>query len=702
LSLVRTDIAGFAGFAERGPLVVPGADLSTALKTVLKLTSWKDFRLKFGGLLPDAYLAYAVRGFFATGGTTCYVARVAAAASPPTLASLPLPQAENEPLITVLAGPVNPGQTKLSLESSDVVFVGDVILVGESHGAECFYISEILDEQTVRVRPQPEAARQAGDPVRKVNGTVLVDMAIAGQTELHVASTAVFQSQSKNQVFLVSVEGGGLKEFRAVSAVIDNERLRLARALDFGFVAGSIIRMYGTAFTISAKYQGEWGNRIGLRLLPLQGGTAGAGPAVTEFSLRVSVDASRDTGQPVEEEFYPRLSLDPATKNAPVPIFAPDVIKDSQLIDLSLDPAKAGGGASLQFGIGALAESDLYLEGGSDGTVRGETSTQDFLNSLEALSLVDEIAILCCPDAAGQFTGAPQVVPPPPPGPCDDPGRVATAAKSVRPAAVSAAKWSLQEVQSAMLEQCYRLRYRVAILDTPPSLQPSQIRNWLDQQPFDRDEAKFGAIYCPWLKVPDDLGLEGPNRLVPPSGHIAGAFAFNDSNFGVRKPPANVELQFVSDLERDISSEQQGSLNERGINVIRAFPGRGIRVWGARSISPEPEWKFIHTRRLLSMIEDSVEKSSQWTVYEPNDDNLRNTLTHSLSVFLDGIWLSGGLKGQRPEQGFFVKCDTTNNPQSSIDAGFLICQVGVAIAAPMEFVVFEMRRSVAGPQVVEA
>src|SRR5262249_17834312 len=150
--------------------------------------------------------------------------------------------------------------------------------------------------------------------------------------------------------------------------------------------------------------------------------------------------------------------------------------------------------------------------------------------------------------------------------------------------------------------------------------------------PFDRDEAKFGAVYYPWLKVPDDLALEGPNRLVPPSGHIAGAFALNDINFGVRKPPANVELQFVSDLERDVSSEQQGPLNERGINVIRAFPGRGIRVWGARSISPEPEWKFIHTRRLLSMIEDSVEKSSQWTVYEPNDDNLRNTLTHSLSV----------------------------------------------------------------------
>jgi hypothetical protein len=703
LSLVRTDIAGFAGFAERGPLIVPGADLASTLQSVVKLTSWKDFRLIFGGLMPDGYLAYAVRGFFATGGTTCYVARVAPAASPPSPASLPLPQAETETLSTVLAGPVKPGQTKLLLESSDVVSVGNLILVGEGKGAESFYVSEIVDEQTLGVRPEPEAARQAGTPVYKIAGTVLIEMAMAGQTDIRVASTHAWQTKSGSEVMLVSVEGGGLKEFRVVSGVIDSSTLRLARPLDFSFAADSIVRNYQTALTIRAKYEGEWGNRIRLRLLPLPGQAAPAATAVTEFSLRVSVDASRDSGQPIEEEFYPHLSVDPATKNAPVAVFASDVIRQSsQLIRLDLNPVAVNQGTGLPKGIAVLEENDLFLEGGSDGTVRGETTTQDFRNSLDALAKVDEIAILCCPDAAGQFTGAPQVIPPPPPGPCDDARPAASAAGNVRRAAVSAAKWSLKDVQAAMLEQCYRLRYRVAVLDTPPSKQPAQIRDWLDQQTFDRDEAKFGAVYYPWLKVPDDLAFAGPNRLIPPSGHIAGAFAYNDSNFGVRKPPANVELQFISDLEREISNEQQGPLNERGINVIRAFPGRGIRVWGARSISSDPAWKFIHTRRLLSMIEDSVEKSSRWTVYEPNDDNLRNTLTHSLNVFLEGLWRSGGLKGQRPEQGFFVKCDSTNNPQPSIDAGFLICQVGVAIAAPMEFIVFEMRRSVAGPQVVEA
>jgi phage tail sheath protein FI len=278
----------------------------------------------------------------------------------------------------------------------------------------------------------------------------------------------------------------------------------------------------------------------------------------------------------------------------------------------------------------------------------------------------------------------------------------ASVAANVRVSAAPKGKWSLREVQAAMLEQCVKLRYRVAILDTPNSQQPSEIRNWLDGQAFDRDEARFGAVYYPWLKVPDELEVDGPNRLVPPSGHIAGAYAFTDINFGVQKPPANVELQFVNDLEIELSDGQQGPLNERGINAIRVFPGRGIRVWGARSASLESEWRFIHTRRLLSMIEDSVETSSRWTVYEPNDQNLRRMLTHALNIFLEGLWLSGGLKGARPEQGYFVKCDETNNPQSSIDAGFLVCQVGVAIAAPMEFITFELRRSVAGPQVVEA
>ena len=260
----------------------------------------------------------------------------------------------------------------------------------------------------------------------------------------------------------------------------------------------------------------------------------------------------------------------------------------------------------------------------------------------------------------------------------------------------------MHDIQEAMLEQCSRLRYRVAVLDTPASLQPGQAISWLNKQSFYGPATRFAAVYYPWLKVPDELALQGPNRTVPPSGHIAGAYAFTDNQFGVQKPPANVELQFVNDLDFAVTDQQQGSLNQKNINAIRTFGGRGIRVWGARSISIDSSWRYIHIRRLMSMIEDSVEKASQWLVFESNDANLRRMLTHSLSVFLQLIWLTGGLKGATPTESYFVKCDDTNNPQSSIDAGRLVCQVGLAVAAPMEFLVFEMRRSVAGTQVVEA
>jgi uncharacterized protein len=234
------------------------------------------------------------------------------------------------------------------------------------------------------------------------------------------------------------------------------------------------------------------------------------------------------------------------------------------------------------------------------------------------------------------------------------------------------------------------------------SLTPAQALKWRNQLGYQDPVARFAAVYYPWLKVPDELGIEGPNRTVPPSGHVAGAYAYTDNNSGVQKPPANVELQFVSDLQLEVTSQQQGFLNPAGVNCIRPFPGRGIRVWGARSLSQDPNWRYIHRRRLMSMIEDSVEQASRWVVFRTNDDDLQRMLTHSLNVFLQTIWLAGGLLGARPSEGYFVKCDSTNNTPTTIDAGQLVCQVGVAVAAPMEFLVFEMRRSVAGAQVVEA
>lgn len=254
----------------------------------------------------------------------------------------------------------------------------------------------------------------------------------------------------------------------------------------------------------------------------------------------------------------------------------------------------------------------------------------------------------------------------------------------------------------AMVDQCERLRDRVAILDYRPTRTvptAAQLLAWRNQF-----VTRFGAIYYPWLVVPNAANPAGPPRPLPPSGHVAGIYARIDNQFGVQRPPGNEPFEFVTDVQQEISSIQQEQLNPYGINVIRSFPGRGIRIWGVRSLAKaeaDPAWQFIHVRRVMSMIEESVDESMQWAVFEPNDEALRKTVVHSLSVFLEAIWQRGGLKGNVPAEGFYVKCDETNNPQSVIDAGQLVCEIGVAVAAPMEFLVFEIRHSPSGAAVIE-
>jgi hypothetical protein len=713
IRLVRTDIAGFFGFTERGPVVDPTVtDPKKQLQYAVKVTSWNDFRNKFGGYLINGYLAYAVRGFFATGGTTCYVVRAGAAKTPATTALLPLPAAGAPTLITYVSAAAKAGQSKLQLDTVDVVSPGDVIALGDPLTGECVSVGKLVSDQCVTVAPPLAASYEAGVAVYRINGSALKPGVAAGETNLPVIAPGIFQDGD-----LISIQGGGVSEVRVVSGSPSATSIHIGLGLDFPYNAGAAVRILPAALTATAQGAGSWGNRIQLEITPLEPGNA-----VTHFALRVTVDQGDDPLQPAQEEFYPLLSLDP-NDPSPTPIYAPTVVNDaSQIIYLNAPPQTPNSPVpQLLVNVGPLANGSAYLQGGADGVEADTVTTQDFQAALDILGMVDEVAVLCCPDAVG----------PPPPRPTNPPAPTAVktgpcngqaAATTTSPLSfakkmdVVTAGWSTTAIQQAMIAQCVQLQYRVAVLDTPmspqtgtmasnlTSLQPAQAKAWLAGLGVPAASKKFAAVYYPWIKVPDELSVQGPNRVVPPSGHIAGAYAYTDNQFGVQKPPANVELQFIADVDLAVTDVQQGFLNPAGINAIRPIPGRGIRVWGARSISQDDDsdWKYIHIRRLMSMIEDSVEKASQWVVFQPNDFNLRRMLTHSLNTFLQSIWLTGGLQGTVATDGYFVKCDSTNNPQASIDAGILVCQVGVAIASPMEFLVFELRRSVAGSQVVEA
>jgi hypothetical protein len=257
--------------------------------------------------------------------------------------------------------------------------------------------------------------------------------------------------------------------------------------------------------------------------------------------------------------------------------------------------------------------------------------------------------------------------------------------------------------QREMLEHCETRKDRFAILDGPVVSTGD-----MDIQASDKG---YGAVYVPWLKVTKPSWFDGsqdvdvPSVLrrkvircdrtevyVPPSGHLAGVFSRVDGERGVHKAPANELVLGITGLSQQINRIEQGQYNDRGINVIRIFKDRGIRVWGARTLATksDPSWKYINVRRLFIMVEQSIMLGSQWAVFEPNDQTLWKKLTRDVKAYLLRVWRSGALFGATAEEAFYVKCDSETNPRYLIDAGQVNVQVGLCPVKPAEFVIFSI------------
>lgn len=257
--------------------------------------------------------------------------------------------------------------------------------------------------------------------------------------------------------------------------------------------------------------------------------------------------------------------------------------------------------------------------------------------------------------------------------------------------------------QKETLEHCETRKDRFAILDGPMVSGGD-----MDIPASDKG---FGAMYVPWLRVTkpswyvgeQDVKITGPLRrkllkttknelFAPPSGHVCGIYARVDTDRGVHKAPANEIVMGITGLSQNINRIEQGQYNDRGINVIRIFKDRGIRVWGARTLATksDPSWKYINVRRLFIFIEQSIMLGSQWAVFEPNDQALWKKLTRDVRGFLSRVWRSGALFGNTAEEAFYVKCDGETNPRYLIDAGQVNVQIGVCPVKPAEFVVFSI------------
>jgi uncharacterized protein len=244
----------------------------------------------------------------------------------------------------------------------------------------------------------------------------------------------------------------------------------------------------------------------------------------------------------------------------------------------------------------------------------------------------------------------------------------------------------VRTVQLAVISHCEQMGDRVAVLDTPPGLNAQQVRAWRnDEAGYD---SRYASLYYPWVRVFDPAA--GHNTTVPPSGHIAGVWARSDTERGVHKAPANEVIRGAVDLELRLSKGEQDLLNPIGVNCVRAFPGRGIRVWGARTLSSDPAWRYLNVRRLFNYLEESILLGTQWVVFEPNDDRLWSSIRRNVTAFLTEEWRRGALFGRTAEEAFYVKCDRDNNPPESIDQGRVVCEIGVSPVKPAEFVVFRL------------
>ena len=371
---------------------------------------------------------------------------------------------------------------------------------------------------------------------------------------------------------------------------------------------------------------------------------------------------------------FPGLGLDPGHPNHVATVLSRARPADEgSLVWLDLGPAAeehAHGGLTPGQLLSALlspGEQGVQLSGGSDGGelrpsaltgTAGDPDTSSPATGLAALAEVDDVAIVAVPDS----TSFPDVD-------------------------------SVAEVVDALIAHCERDRYRFAVIDPPQTSDIAEVRAFRS-----RFDTSFAAMYHPWLQVADPTESTDPSApgqppatlAVPPSGAVAGILARSDRERGVHVAPANQEVRDIVGLATTLTAAEQGALGPEGVNVLRTVQGRGHLVWGARTMSSDPDWRYVSVRRLLIFLERSIDSATGWAVFEPNDEQLWHEVRRTVEDFLTSAWRTGALLGSTPEEAFFVRCDRTTMTQNDLDNGRLVCLVGVAPTRPAEFLVFRI------------
>lgn len=444
-------------------------------------------------------------------------------------------------------------------------------------------------------------------------------------------------------------------------------------------VASLVLNAGGNpALTVSANSPGVWGRRVSVQATAASFDSSNPPDAAKRFKLSVFLD---DAPAPVE--VFDHLSMNEFDSTGVLPnqnhveaqingisklIAVFDVTQNTANIDppdAMATPAHLGTGQVGKGGDGQnLIPNDLI---GSNATLTSGPT------GLKAFDAVDEINIVAIPDLVNP----------------------AFTAQAARDATIAA------------LTYCENRKDCFFVADTPRGLNPQLALAYRrgvapSAATGSSFNSKFGAIYYPWIFATDPI--TGKRILVPPSGAVAGSYAEADGRVGVHKAPAGTEDGFLNsavEVERIVTKGEQDTLNPEGVNVIRKFARAGVVIWGARTLSSDPEWKYVNVRRLFNFIEQSILKGTQGLVFEPNDPSLWKRIIRDVSAFLKILWMEGKIIGNKQEQAFFVKCDEETNPPESMDLGRVITLIGLCPSKPAEFVIFRLKQTRFGGDVEE-
>ena len=638
---VSTSTTGMVGMTARGP-----ADGLPKL-----VTSFAEYRRRFGGYLDDAaldgyqYLPYAVRGFFENGGKRVYIKRVldtgtadtagtAAAASPPVGG-----------IVTRLAQNATATATTIRLISLRGIENASTVDLSQTKNGTTTTESVTVASYTPGTKTVTLTAALANDFEAKYTSVTITSIADPGTPlELEAADPGAWGNGIHVQVFHTSAASAAVQAI--VTNVVANDTVQLSTGS--GFYAGAIVEFDLGQSKVYAQVTAVNGRSITVATpfgattdLDPDAGTATTMARTCEFRLVISYDG-------VTED-YDGLSLNDTTSryyqtvinNVSTLVRVPStVVADTTTEDPFTQPSAADGlTLALAGGLDGSAPSDADYVGVDNGP--GQRT------GIAALADIDEVSLVAAPGMVSQT------------------------------------------IQNALIAHCELLLDRFAVLD-PDYASNNALENIQDQRNL--YDTKYAALYFPNIKAFDPL--TGGEIVLPPSGHVLGLYAKTDIERGVHKAPANVVVGSITGLDLTINKGEQDILNPRNINVIRDFraSGRGYRVWGARCLTSDSQWKYVPVRRLFIFVEESLDEGLQWVVFEPNAEPLWARVRQSISNFLVRVWRDGALMGTTPEEAYFVRCDRTTMTQDDIDNGRLIILVGIAPVKPAEFVIVRIQQ----------